>query len=84
VCTCPERIFVHEDVHDEFVEKVKSKMESLTVGDPLDEKTDFGAIINETQLNSIDEKVQDAVNNGAKLVLGGHKLDHPGYFYAPT
>lgn len=84
VCTCPERIFVHEDVHDEFVEKVKSKMESLTVGDPLDEKTDFGAIINETQLNSIDEKVQDAVNNGAKLVLGGHKLDRPGYFYAPT
>lgn len=84
VCTCPERIFVHEDVHDEFVEKVKSKMESLTVGDPLDEKTDFGAIINETQLNRIDEKVQDAVNNGAKLVLGGHKLDHPGYFYAPT
>ena len=84
VCTCPERIFVHEDVHDEFVEKVKSKIESLTVGDPLDEKTDFGAIINETQLNSIDEKVQDAVNNGAKLVLGGHKLDRPGYFYAPT
>ena len=84
VCTCPERIFVHEDVHDKFVEKVKSKMEALTVGDPLDEKTDFGAIINETQLNSIDEKVQDAVNNGAKLVLGGHKLDRPGYFYAPT
>ncbi|WP_213406217.1 aldehyde dehydrogenase [Staphylococcus pasteuri] len=84
VCTCPERIFVHEDVHDKFVEKVKSKMETLTVGDPLDEKTDFGAIINETQLNSIDEKVQDAVNNGAKLVLGGHKLDRPGYFYAPT
>lgn len=84
VCTCPERIFVHEDVHDEFVEKVKSKMEALTVGDPLDEKTDFGAIINETQLNSIDEKVHDAVNNGAKLVLGGHKLDRPGYFYAPT
>ncbi|MBL3399108.1 aldehyde dehydrogenase [Staphylococcus pasteuri] len=84
VCTCPERIFVHEDVHDKFVEKVKSKMEALTVGNPLDEKTDFGAIINETQLNSIDEKVQDAVNNGAKLVLGGHKLDRPGYFYAPT
>ncbi|MGE8024086.1 aldehyde dehydrogenase [Staphylococcus pasteuri] len=84
VCTCPERIFVHEDVHDKFVEKVKSKMEALTVGNPLDEKTDFGAIINETQLNSIDEKVQDTVNNGAKLVLGGHKLDRPGYFYAPT
>ena len=84
VCTCPERIFVHEDIHDTFVDKVTEKMKSLTVGDPLDDKTDFGAIINETQLNSIDEKVQEAVQNGAKLVIGGHKLDRPGYFYAPT
>lgn len=84
VCTCPERIFVHEDIHDTFVDKVTEKMKSLTVGDPLDYKTDFGAIINETQLNSIDVKVQEAVQNGAKLVLGGHKLDRPGYFYAPT
>ena len=84
VCTCPERIFVHEDIHDTFVDKVTEKMKSLTVGDPLDDKTDFGAIINETQLNSIDVKVQEAVQNGAKLVLGGHKLDRLGYFYAPT
>lgn len=40
VCTCPERIFVHEDVHDEFIEKVSNKMSQLTVGDPLDENSD--------------------------------------------
>lgn len=84
VCTYPERIFVHEDIHDTFVDKVTEKMKSLTVGDPLDDKTDFGAIINKTQLNSIDDKVQAAVQNGAELVLGGHILDRPGYFYAPT
>ena len=56
VCTCPERIFVHEDVHDEFIEKVSNKMSQLTVGDPLDENSDYGAIINQTQLNSIHEK----------------------------
>ena len=84
VCICPERIFVHEDIHDTFVDKVTEKMKSLTVGDPLDDKTDFGAIINKTQLNSIDDKVQAAVQNGAELVLGGHILDRPGYFYAPT
>ncbi|WP_461676235.1 aldehyde dehydrogenase [Staphylococcus warneri] len=84
VCTCPERIFVHEDIHDTFVDKVTEKMKSLTVGDPFDDKTDFGAIINKTQLNSIDDKVQAAVQNGAELVLGGHILDRPGYFYAPT
>ena len=84
VCTCPERIFVHEDVHDEFIEKVSNKMSQLTVGDPLDEDSDYGAIINQTQLNSIHEKVETAVKNGAKLVLGGQKLQRDGFFYEPT
>lgn len=84
VCTCPERIFVHEDVHDEFIEKVSNKMSQLTVGDPLDENSDYGAIINQTQLNSIHEKVETAVTNGAKLVLGGQKLQRDGFFYEPT
>ena len=84
VCTCPERIFVHEDVHDEFIEKVSNKMSQLTVGDPLDENSDYGAIINQTQLNSIHEKVETAVKNGAKLVLVGQKLQRDGLFYEPT
>ena len=84
VCTCPERIFVHKDVHDTFVEKVKDKMGQLTVGDPLDENTDYGAIINQKQLDSIHEKVESAVTNGATLVMGGHKLDRAGFFYEPT
>ncbi|MHA4768748.1 aldehyde dehydrogenase [Staphylococcus capitis] len=84
VCTCPERIFVHEDVHDEFIEKVSNKMSQLTVGDPLDENSDYGAIINQTQLNSIHEKVETAVTNGAKLVLGGQKLQRDAFFYEPT
>ncbi|SKU65790.1 Aldehyde dehydrogenase [Mycobacteroides abscessus subsp. abscessus] len=84
VCTCPERIFVHEDVHDDFINKVKDKMDALQVGDPYDENTDYGAIINQKQLDSIDDKVQEAVKNGADLVLGGHKLDREGFFYAPT
>ena len=84
VCTCPERIFVHEDVHDDFVSKAKQRMSDLQVGDPLDDNTDYGAIINQTQLDSIDNKVQEAIQNGADLVLGGHKLDRAGFFYEPT
>lgn len=84
VCTCPERIFVHEDVHDDFINKVKDKMDALQVGDPYDENTDYGAIMNQKQLDSIDDKVQEAIKNGADLVLGGHKLDRDGFFYAPT
>lgn len=84
VCTCPERIFVHDAVHDTFINKLKAKMEALTVGDPFSETTDYGAIINQQQLDSIDEKVQSAIQNGATLITGGHKIDQTGYFYAPT
>lgn len=84
VCTCPERIFVHDDVHSDFVTKLATKMKALKVGDPFDENTDYGAIINQKQLDSIDSKVKQAVDNGAKLVLGGTKIDSSGYYYAPT
>lgn len=84
VCTCPERIFVHEAIHDTFINKLKGKMEQLKVGDPSNKDTDYGAIINQQQLDSIDDKVQDAVKNGADLITGGHKVDGAGYFYEPT
>lgn len=84
VCTCPERVFVHQSVHDEFVSTLKSKMEKLIVGDPFDDNTDYGAIINQRQLDSIDDKVKNAVKNGATLVTGGKKIDRIGYFYEPT
>ncbi|GAA6823655.1 aldehyde dehydrogenase [Helicobacter pylori] len=84
VCTCPERILVHDEVHDDFVAKLTTKMKALKVGDPFDENTDYGAIINQKQLDSIDSKVKQAVNNGAKLVTGGHKIESSGYYYAPT
>src|SRR5699024_4576748 len=84
VCTCPERIFVHKAIHSTYINKLKEKMQSLTVGDPFDNKTDYGALINQKQLNNVDEKVQNAVNNGAQLITGGHIIDRPGYFYEPT
>ncbi|GGB75559.1 aldehyde dehydrogenase [Staphylococcus nepalensis] len=84
VCTCPERIFVHKAIHSTFINKLKEKMQSLTVGDPFDNKSDYGALINQKQLNNVDEKVQNAVNNGAQLITGGHIIDRPGYFYEPT
>ena len=84
VCTCPERIFVHEQVHDEFLSKLKAKMEQLTVGDPFDEQTDLGAIINQKQLDHIHNTVQQSIQEGAQLVLGGEILNRDGYYYAPT
>lgn len=85
VCTCPERLYVQAGVYDDFVEKVTTAMSNLVTGDPTDDKTDFGPIINKKQLDSIDEKVQHAVENGAKVLTGGHIVsDTPGNYYEPT
>ena len=84
VCTCPERIYVDKTIFDEFLSVVKDKMNKIKVGNPYDEDTTMGAIINKKQLNSINKKVQDAIIEGATVELGGHIMDRKGFFYEPT
>lgn len=84
VCTCPERIYVAKDIFDEFITLVKDKMNKVQPGDPYDKDTTMGPIINHKQLDSINEKVQIAVAEGATIELGGHILDRKGFFYEPT
>nr|WP_263314896.1 aldehyde dehydrogenase [Mammaliicoccus sp. Marseille-Q6498] len=84
VCTCPERIYVDKDVFDEFLSIVKDKMSKVKAGEPFDEETTMGSIINKKQLESIDNKVKSAVQEGATLELGGNIIDRKGYFYEPT
>ena len=83
VCTCPERIFVHEDVHDDFVSKAKQRMSDLGRG-PIRRQYRLWCYYQSNSIDSIDNKVQEAIKNGADLVLGGHKLDRAGFFYEPT
>jgi len=59
-CTACSRIFVHEEIHDAFVEKLKAKVDAMVMGDPLDEKTDIGTIISPEQF----EKVQSYIGLG--------------------
>ncbi|MGP9529575.1 MULTISPECIES: aldehyde dehydrogenase family protein [Micrococcaceae] len=88
-CTAGSRLFLHEDVYDEVLEKLTLKLGALKVGDPLDEATDMGAIINASQHRQISDYLQEGRNNSALTVaLGG---DEPtsgplteGYFHQPT
>ena len=84
VCTCPERIYVQSGVYDEFVKKVTDAMSKVVAGDPTNENTDMGPIINQTQLQSINQKVKDAVAAGAKVLTGGHIIESDGNFFEPT
>lgn len=75
---------MHQTIYDEFLRALKEAMAAVVVGDPYDKATEMGAIINEKQLQAIDDKVQQAIQGGATLELGGKRMDRVGYFYEPT
>lgn len=71
VCISLQRIYVHEDLYDEFVEKFVEGTKKLNLGDPLDEKTDVSALISEGDVDRAKQWIQEAVSNGATLAAGG-------------
>jgi succinate-semialdehyde dehydrogenase/glutarate-semialdehyde dehydrogenase/succinyl-CoA reductase len=86
-CIASKRFIVTKKVANVFIEQFIQKTEKLIVGDPLLDNTDMGPLVNESALNNIESLVQDAVNNGAKILTGGDRLAHgsdKGYFYKPT
>lgn len=83
-CIAAKRFIVHEKIADEFERKFVSKMQSLKVGDPFDEKTDVGPLSTPDAVKDLDADVQKTIKAGARLLTGGHPLSRPGNFYAPT
>ncbi len=88
-CTAGSRLFLHADIFDSFLDKLKVKTQALKLGDPLDEATDIGAIINNKQFTKVCGYVEDGLKRAdARLVFGGlPPKDGPlseGYFAVPT
>ncbi|GCE84698.1 aldehyde dehydrogenase [Komagataeibacter diospyri] len=88
VCTANERTYVHTAVYDDFLKRLRTKVEALKTGNPLDENTDMGPKISAQELEKVDAMVRRAVEQGAKVELGGRRLTGGDYdkgnFYAPT
>ncbi len=84
-CVSPNRLFVHRKVMDAFVQKLCARVEALKVGPASDPASQIGPMINSRAVEKIERHVQDAVANGAKLLVGGVRLTAlgPNYF-APT
>jgi succinate-semialdehyde dehydrogenase / glutarate-semialdehyde dehydrogenase len=83
-CIAAKRFIVAESIADEFERKFVSRMLALQIGDPFDEKTQLGPLANADAVKSLDEDVKKSVAAGARVLAGGHPLERPGNFYAPT
>ena len=74
-CISIQRILLHEDIADQFIERLKANMESLKVGDPMDENTDVGPLITRDDRDRVKEWIDEAVAGGAELITGGELVD---------
>src|SRR3954465_9790866 len=83
-CTAANRFHVADGVADAFAEKLAAKMGEMKVGRGTDPDVKVGPLIDDDQRGKVDELVQDAAGKGAKVLVGGRRLDGAGYFYKPT
>jgi succinate-semialdehyde dehydrogenase/glutarate-semialdehyde dehydrogenase len=83
-CTSANRFYVHDRVFDAFADRLAARMGAMRVGNGLDEGVEVGSLVNAETRNKVVELVKDAVARGAKVRVGGHPIERPGYFYTPT
>ncbi|MFT2111708.1 aldehyde dehydrogenase [Marinomonas sp. 2405UD68-3] len=88
VCTCNERMYVHENVYDDFMAVFIDKVKSLKVGDPMLDETDLGPKINQKEIEAMERLVSISVAEGAHIATGGARLTEgqygKGYWFEPT
>ena len=83
-CICANRIFVHEKIYDEFLNKFTNEVNKIKVGNGLNEGVVSGPLIDINSLNKVLDHVNDAVSNGAKIAVGGEIHSLGGNFFQPT
>jgi len=89
VCTCPSRALIQASIYDKFIERVLPRIEAIKQGHPLDIHTTLGAQVSTAQLEKITNYVKIGLDEGAELLIGGHRNVLPGeleggYYFEPT
>ncbi|WP_315352486.1 aldehyde dehydrogenase [Phocaeicola abscessus] len=85
ICNNAERVYVHRDVKDVFTKLIVRKFQAVKVGDPaLIKDVDMGPLVEKRALDGVAAKVAHAVEQGAQILCGGHRIGEKGYFYAAT
>lgn len=83
-CIAAKRFIIEDSVYSAFMERFKKAMESLVVGDPMDEAVQVGPQAREDLMRELQVQVEESVAHGAEVILGGKPLERRGYFYPPT
>ncbi|MDE1160883.1 MAG: NAD-dependent succinate-semialdehyde dehydrogenase [Acidobacteriaceae bacterium] len=83
-CVAAKRFILDEKIADTFVDRFRKELEKLVPGDPMEEKTTLGPLCTAGALDLVQKQIKTAVDDGAKVLLGGKRLDRKGYFLAPT
>jgi succinate-semialdehyde dehydrogenase / glutarate-semialdehyde dehydrogenase len=83
-CTAANRFYVHSSVADEFSRRLAERMGALTIGRGVDDGVEVGPLIDDAGREKVSTLVADAVEKGARVLVGGDAIDGPGYFYRPT
>ena len=83
-CIAAKRFLVHEAIADEWTRRFVDAMAALRVGDPMEANTDIGPLATPAIRDGLAAQVDRSIAAGARVLLGGNRLDGPGYFYAPT
>jgi succinate-semialdehyde dehydrogenase/glutarate-semialdehyde dehydrogenase len=83
-CINAKRFVVHEEIAEEFVRRMVTKMGELKIGDPFDDDTDVGPLASADAVETIHQQVSDTIAAGARLLTGGEPVDGPGFYYRPT
>ena len=83
-CIAAKRLIVVEELADRFLQKFQSAMADLKPGDPMDKSTTLGPLSTEAALDQLLAQVEESVTDGATVVMGGKRIDRPGWFMQPT
>jgi len=83
-CCAVERIYVHENIYDAFVELFVEEAKKLRIGDPMETSTDIGPLARKGQAAFLANQIKDATDKGAVLLTGNQPLERPGYFVEPA
>lgn len=83
-CTTTRRLIIHEAIYQRLTQALVKAYTKITIGDPLDPQNVMGPLIDQTAVNNYQKTIAAIITVGGKILYGGNRLDHPGYYVQPT